>query len=132
MRLDLNIWVLRLLAIGIAVLGIRGIAFAQGASGEAPDPLGLREAGELFERHLDLEDSDWILIEAIHDDYLTDFATIRDGPIADFLATGRALRAANTGMMPGLKSLEAYFNAWQTVVGLVHRIDEQVFASRAF
>ena len=129
MRLDLNIWVLRLLAIGIAVLGIRGIAFAQGASGEAPDPLGLREAGELFERHLDLEDSDWILIEAIHDDYLTDFATIRDGPIADFLATGRALRAANTGMMPGLKSLEAYFNAWQTVVGLVHRIDEQFFAS---
>ena len=96
----------RLLVIAVALLGIRTAAFGQGASGEVPDPLGLRATGELFDRYLELEDSDWLLIEAIHDDYLADFETLRNGPIADFLKVGRELRASNTGMMPSLKQLE--------------------------
>ena len=122
---------LRLLVIGVAVLGIRGVACGQGAAGEVPDPLGLRETGDLLERHLELGDSDRLLIEAIHDDYLRDFEVLRDGPIADFLAIGREIRASNTGMMPSLKRLEGYFDAWRSVVGRVHRLDERFFASMA-
>ena len=55
----------RLLVIAVALLGIRTAAFGQGASGEVPDPLGLRATGELFDRYLELEDSDWLLIEGI-------------------------------------------------------------------
>ncbi|RPG22785.1 MAG: hypothetical protein CBB69_000290 [Phycisphaera sp. TMED9] len=121
----------RLLVIAVAVLGIRAAAFGQGASGEVPDPLGLRETGELFDRYVDLDDSDWLLIEAMHDDYLADFETLRDGPIAEFLAIGRELRASNTGMIPSLKQLEGFFDAWRSVVGRVHRLDEQFFASVA-
>ncbi|MAD78148.1 MAG: hypothetical protein CMJ51_02105, partial [Planctomycetaceae bacterium] len=119
----------RLLVIAVALLGIRTAAFGQGASGEVPDPLGLRATGELFDRYLELEDSDWLLIEAIHDDYLADFETLRNGPIADFLKVGRELRASNTGMMPSLKQLEGYFDGWRSVVGSVHRLDERFFAS---
>ena len=122
---------LRLLVIGVALLGIRGVACGQGAAGEVPDPLGLRETGDLLERHLELGDSDRLLIEAIHDDYLRDFEVLRDGPIADFLAIGREIRASNTGMMPSLKRLEGYFEAWRSVVGRVHRLDERFFASMA-
>ena len=122
---------LRLLVIAVAVLGIRGVACGQGAAGEVPDPLGLRETGDLLERHLELDDSDRLLIEAIHDDYLRDFEVLRDGPIADFLAIGREIRASNTGMMPSLKRLEGYFDAWRSVVGRVHRLDERFFASMA-
>ena len=122
---------LRLLVIGVALLGIRGVACGQGAAGEVPDPLGLRETGDLLERHLELGDSDRLLIEAIHDDYLRDFEVLRDGPIADFLAIGREIRASNTGMMPSLKRLEGYFDAWRSVVGRVHRLDERFFASMA-
>ncbi|MAH67257.1 MAG: hypothetical protein CMJ27_12930 [Phycisphaerae bacterium] len=121
----------RLLVIAVALLGIRAAAFGQGASGEVPDPMGLRETRELFERYVDLDDSDWLLIEAMHDDYLADFETLRDGPIAAFLEVGRALRASNTGMMPSLERLEDYFDAWRSVVGSVHRLDERFFASVA-
>ncbi|MAB71385.1 MAG: hypothetical protein CMJ54_02635, partial [Planctomycetaceae bacterium] len=121
----------RLLVIAVAVLGIRAVAFGQGASGEVPDPMGLRETRELFERYVGLDDSDWLLIEATHDDYLADFETLRDGPIAEFLEVGRALRASNTGMMPSLERLEDYFDAWRSVVGSVHRLDERFFASVA-
>ncbi len=117
------------LLIAVAMLVIRGVACGQGAAGEVPDPLGLRETGALFDRYLDLDDSDALLIEAIHDDYLRDFEALRDGPIAELLAISRELRASNTGMMPSLKQLERYFDAWRSVLGRVHRLDEQLFAS---
>ena len=119
----------RLLVIAVAMLVIRGVACGQGAAGEVPDPLGLRETRALFDRYLDLDDSDALLIEAIHDDYLRDFEALRDGPIAEFLAIGREVRASNTGIMPSLKQLEAYFDAWRSVLGRVHQLDEQLFAS---
>jgi hypothetical protein len=48
----------RLLVIAVAMLVIRGVACGQGAAGEVPDPLGLRETRALFDRYLDLDDSD--------------------------------------------------------------------------
>ena len=129
MTTELTRFVFRLLVFGIAVLVVRDVAFGQGASGEVPDPMGLREVNELLDRHLDLDASERLMVEAIHDEYLSDFAKIRDTQIAVFLADGRAMAAANTGIMPSLEVLEAYVDSWRAAVSLVHQVDARLFTS---
>ena len=124
---------LRLVAVGIAVLVIRDVAPGQGAPGEVPDPMGLREVNDLLDRYLEVGPSERLVVEAIHDDYLADFARIRDDEIAEFLEFGRVLRApagrAATNFMPSLDALKAYVESWRTAVLLVHRLDDRFFAS---
>ena len=89
-----------------------------------PDPMTTRQLMEYADR-LQLDASQRLAIESIHDEYKNEFRTLRDGEIADFLEETRSWQGMDG--MPQREVMESFINKMERLQASIKKLDDGLF-----
>jgi hypothetical protein len=119
-----RIWVALITALVLAFPLLEQPAAGQGTTGTLPDPISTRELTRYADR-LQLDASQRLAIESIHDEYKSAFRKLRDDEIADFLEEMRSWQGM--GMMPQREVVESFFKEMEKLRAMIKKLDDRLF-----
>lgn len=96
---------------------------AQGTSDQLPDPISTRELGQWLDRFVRAAPEQWESIDRFHEEYKTEFATLRATDIEKYLKDTKAIQ----GGMPQKKAMEQWVNETRRLRTRIRNLDTKLF-----
>ncbi|MFO0873838.1 MAG: hypothetical protein U0575_07685 [Phycisphaerales bacterium] len=98
-------------------------AFAQGTSGQLPEPISAQDLTRYLDRYVRPNAAQWEKIDAFHEQYKADFKRLREGEIEAFLNESKKMQ----GGMPQRAALEEWTKNQKRLFGKIKALDNRLF-----